>query len=105
MSKKFELIRQRDAMDCGPACLAMIAKYHGRHLRLEELRERCFITRTGVSLLGISEAAESLGLCTSYNQSLPTTLEAMGQAEVITSDKRLIERLLAPIYRLFSQNT
>lgn len=64
MSKKFELIRQRDAMDCGPACLAMIAKYHGRHLRLEELRERCFITRTGVSLLGISEAAESLGLRT-----------------------------------------
>lgn len=51
------------------------------------------------------EVAFPEGLRTSYNQSLPTTLEAMGQAEVITSDKRLIERLLAPIYRLFSQNT
>ena len=51
-------------MDCGPACLKMIAKYYGKTYSLENLRERCFITREGVSLLGISDAAESIGMRT-----------------------------------------
>ncbi len=51
-------------MDCGPSCLRMIAKYYGKSYSLEFLRERCFISREGVSLLGISEAAESIGMHT-----------------------------------------
>ena len=42
----------------------MIAKYYGKNYSLEFLREKCFITREGVSLLGISEAAESIGMHT-----------------------------------------
>lgn len=60
----FPIFHQRDSMDCDPTCLQMIAKFYGRHYRLETLRERCAISRTGVSLLGISEAAESLGFHT-----------------------------------------
>lgn len=48
-------------MDCGPTCLRMIADHYGRHYTLETLRQRCYIGRDGVSLLGISEAAESIG--------------------------------------------
>lgn len=55
---------QLDTMDCGPSCLRMIAQYYGKSYTLETLRERCFITREGVSLLGISEAAESIGMHT-----------------------------------------
>lgn len=55
---------QLDAMDCGPSCLKMIAQYYGKSYTLETLRERCFITREGVSLLGISEASESIGMRT-----------------------------------------
>ncbi len=55
---------QMDARDCGPTCLQMIAKYHGRTYRLQTLRERSFITREGVSLMGISHAAESVGFRT-----------------------------------------
>ncbi|MGM0665783.1 MAG: peptidase domain-containing ABC transporter [Bacteroidota bacterium] len=62
MSFPFE--RQADAMDCGPACLQMIARFHGKKFSLPDLRERSYITREGVSFLGISEAAESLGLRT-----------------------------------------
>jgi ATP-binding cassette subfamily B protein len=51
-------------MDCGPSCIRMIAKYYGKSYSLEFLREKCFITREGVSLLGISEAAESIGMHT-----------------------------------------
>ena len=48
-------------MDCGPTCLRMVADHYGRHYTLETLRQRCYIGRDGVSLLGISEAAESIG--------------------------------------------
>ncbi len=51
-------------MDCGPACLRMIAKYHGKHFTLQTLRKKCYITHEGVSMLGISEAAESIGFRT-----------------------------------------
>ena len=51
-------------MDCGPACLRMISKYYGHHYSLQTLRQKCFITREGVSLLGISDAAESIGFRT-----------------------------------------
>ena len=56
--------RQHDAMDCGPTCLQMIALYYGKRYSLQTLRERSFITREGVSMLGISDAAESIGFRT-----------------------------------------
>ena len=52
---------QHDVMDCGPTCLRMVAAFYGRHYSLEGLREKSFITREGVSMLGISEAAEKIG--------------------------------------------
>lgn len=62
--KNFPLIKQPDAMDCGPACLCMIAKYYGKTYTLEGLRKQSFIGRDGVSLLGISRAAEKIGFRT-----------------------------------------
>ena len=61
---KFPHYRQLDSMDCGPTCLRMIAKYYGRTYSPQTLRERSFITREGVSMLGISDAAESIGFRT-----------------------------------------
>jgi ATP-binding cassette, subfamily B, bacterial len=60
----FPFVRQPDAMDCGPACLKMIAAYYKMSFSLESLRKRCYITREGVSFLGLSEAADSLGFRT-----------------------------------------
>lgn len=60
----FPLYKQHDAKDCGPTCLKMIAKHYGRSLSLEWLREKCSITRLGVSMLGISEAAQAVGFRT-----------------------------------------
>lgn len=55
---------QNDHMDCGPACIKMVAKYYGRDFSLQFLREKAGIGKTGVSLLGISEAAEVIGFRT-----------------------------------------
>ena len=64
MTRRFPHTHQLDAMDCGPACLRMVARHYGKHYRLDTLRERCFITREGVSMLGISDAAETIGFRT-----------------------------------------
>ena len=42
----------------------MIAKFYGRVYSIQNLREKAFITREGVSMLGISEAAEAIGFRT-----------------------------------------
>lgn len=61
----FPHYHQLDAKDCGPTCLRMIARFYGKNYSLQTLRERSFITREGVSMLGISDAAESIGFHTS----------------------------------------
>jgi len=64
MPTKFPHYTQLDAMDCGPTCVRMIAKYYGHSFSLQTLREKSFLTRQGVSMLGMSEAAESIGFRT-----------------------------------------
>jgi ATP-binding cassette subfamily B protein len=53
-----------DAKDCGPACLKMIAKHHGKYFSLQYMRDKCGITKQGVSFMDLSHAAESIGLRT-----------------------------------------
>ena len=62
--KKIPLILQQDAMDCGPSCLAMICSYYGQQISCKQLRKICSLGKTGVSILGISKAAEIIGLKT-----------------------------------------
>lgn len=64
MKHSFPIYNQHDAMDCGPTCLRMVAAFYGKKFSLQYLRERCFISRQGVTMLGISEAAEKLGMHT-----------------------------------------
>jgi len=60
----FPFVKQPDAMDCGPACLKMVAGFYKMNFSLETLRKKCYITREGVSFLGLSEAADNLGFRT-----------------------------------------
>ncbi len=60
----FPFYKQLDAMDCGPSCVRMIAKFYGKSYSLQTLREKSYLSRDGVSMMGISEAAESIGFRT-----------------------------------------
>ncbi|MDP4709894.1 MAG: peptidase domain-containing ABC transporter [Saprospiraceae bacterium] len=62
MRRDFPFFQQLESMDCGPSCLRMVARYHGRYFSLEHLRELTQTGKQGVSLLEISDAAESLGM-------------------------------------------
>jgi ATP-binding cassette, subfamily B, bacterial len=57
-------IKQLDAMDCGPTCLAMVCRYYGKSISLQTLRDKTEISKEGVNLLGINNAAESIGFRT-----------------------------------------
>ena len=58
---KFHFYKQPNSKDCGPTCLRMVAKYYGKNISLEKLRQSSGFSKDGVSLLGIAEAAENIG--------------------------------------------
>jgi ATP-binding cassette, subfamily B, bacterial len=58
----FPFYKQLDRTDCGPTCLRVIAKYYGKVYSAEYLREKCHLTREGVSVAGIIDGAEAIGL-------------------------------------------
>jgi ATP-binding cassette subfamily B protein len=64
----FPFYKQLNNMDCGPTCLKMVAKFYGKHYNTDSIRQTAGFNKEGVSLLGISEAAEKLGFRTRGTQ-------------------------------------
>ncbi|MCB9263000.1 MAG: peptidase domain-containing ABC transporter [Flavobacteriales bacterium] len=62
--KQFPYYKQLDQMDCGPTCLKIVAKHYGRVYSLDYLRDICYINRIGVTISGIADGAEAIGLRT-----------------------------------------
>ena len=60
--RKFPVVHQIDAMDCGPAALGMICRHFGRNVSLARIRRLCFTSTDGTSLKAICSAANELGL-------------------------------------------
>ena len=58
---KFPFYKQAESKDCGPTCIKIIAKYYGKVLNTQKLRSLSETTREGSSLLGLSDAVESIG--------------------------------------------
>lgn len=70
---KFPIAYQSDSMLCGITCLQMICKFFGKQYSANYIEKLCFATHEGVSLLGISYAAEKLGF---YHKSIKTTIKS-----------------------------
>ena len=85
----FKNYLQYDVMDCGPTCLKMVAKHYGKTLALDRLRDMTKISRNGVSLFAISEAAEKIGFKT---------------AGAIVTYEQLINEVTVPAIIHWSQN-
>ena len=60
--RRVPLIRQTEAADCGLACLAMVASFHGHRVDLNTLRRRYPISLNGVTLRGLIQVAHQLHL-------------------------------------------
>lgn len=59
---KFRLFRQLEGMDCGPACIQMVAFHYGKTISLYKLRDLCNVTRLGVSGDDIVSGCVGIGL-------------------------------------------
>lgn len=75
----FPFYKQLNAMDCGPTCLRMVSKYYGKHYNADKLRQKTGYSKEGVSLLGISETAESIGFRT---RGMKITLAQLAQVQL-----------------------
>ena len=58
----FPIALQHDSRQCGVACLKILCEYYGVKYSLYDISHYCHASKRGVSMLGISEGAESLGL-------------------------------------------
>jgi WD40 repeat protein len=63
-SRPLPFIKQYDSILNGPMALSIITKHYGKTYSLQTLTERCFIAREDVTMLSLSDAAESIGMRT-----------------------------------------
>lgn len=61
MKQVFPNYKQTESKDCGPTCIKIIAKHYGKLINTQQLRTLSETTRSGSSLLGLSEAVENMG--------------------------------------------
>lgn len=66
--KHIRYLHQYDSMQCGITCLQMICEYYGKRYSLSFLEKLCTPTTEGISLLGLSKAANYLGFDTICTQ-------------------------------------
>jgi ATP-binding cassette subfamily B protein len=67
-------IQQTEAADCGPACLAMVLKFLGRDVMLDEVREAVGRGRDGADAASLVRGAEWYGL---FGRGLSLDLESL----------------------------
>jgi ATP-binding cassette, subfamily B, bacterial CvaB/MchF/RaxB len=60
--RRTPVVRQAEAAECGLACLAMVAGYHGHRIDLATLRRRFAMSLKGTSLKTLIEIADRIGL-------------------------------------------
>ncbi|MEG3440327.1 ABC transporter transmembrane domain-containing protein [Pannus brasiliensis CCIBt3594] len=72
--RRYPFFEQQSASDCGAACLVMIARYHGKRISVNRLREMANVTRDGASMKGLIAAAENIGFST---RPVKATLEGL----------------------------
>ncbi len=58
---RYPVVRQYDRVDCGPACLLAVLRFHGGDAGLAPVRSAAGTDASGTSLLGLYQAAETLG--------------------------------------------
>ena len=76
---KVPVIMQMEALECGAACLAMVAAYYGKWVPLEQVRRDCGVSRDGSNALNVLVAARSYGFAAKGYRYEPDSLRTDGQ--------------------------
>ena len=76
LSPRVPVILQSEAPECGIACLAMVASFHGHRTDLSAMRVRLSPSLKGITLKNVAQIAETMGM-TARGVQVP--LEALGK--------------------------
>ena len=76
---KVPVIMQMEALECGAACLAMVAAYYGNWVPLEQVRRDCGVSRDGSNARNVLVAARSYGFAAKGYRYEPDSLRTDGQ--------------------------
>ncbi|MBV8092433.1 MAG: peptidase domain-containing ABC transporter [Acetobacteraceae bacterium] len=79
-------LRQSEAAECGLACLAMVASYHGQLVDLASLRRRHPVSLKGITLVGMIEVADRMGLAGRPLRLEPESLDKLALPAVLHWD-------------------
>lgn len=77
---RYQAVLQHSEEDCGAACLATVAKHHGRTFAISRVREAVGTGARGTTLLGLSRGAEVLGFNTRQVKATPQLLDQLHKA-------------------------
>jgi ABC-type bacteriocin/lantibiotic exporter with double-glycine peptidase domain len=72
---KTAIVRQQNEEDCGAACVATVAKYHGRTFSISRVRSVVGTGMRGTTLLGLRRGAEALGFNARPVQATPELID------------------------------
>lgn len=75
----FPFFKQVSVIDCGPACLQMVAKYYGKDYALSTLSKLSGLSSKGASLHSMSRVAQRIGFNT---LSVKITVQEMREQEL-----------------------
>lgn len=85
---KRPVIIQHDAMQCGIACLAIVARYYGKSYALTDIEKICHATAEGVSMKAIGDAATAMGLRNAVGRTTLATLRNDRLPAILHWDQR-----------------
>jgi ATP-binding cassette subfamily B protein len=74
---KLKFVHQLESIDCGPACLAMVANFYKLKYSLKEIKSLCSVTRMGVSVQDIVNGSKKMGLIPHAIKVTPEQLEEL----------------------------
>lgn len=76
---KVPVIMQMEALECGAACLAMVAAYYDKWIPLEQVRRDCGVSRDGSNARNVLQAARSYGFVAKGYRYEPDSLRTDGK--------------------------
>ena len=86
--RRFPFVAEHDENDCGAACVAMIARHHGRAASLTLIRDAAASGQQGSSLTGIVQAGAAVGLAVTPYRISPDREDALALPAIIHWEDR-----------------
>lgn len=97
---KYPIYKQDDEISCGAYCIKMLLKYYKQDVEIADIKERCRLTRTGITIYGIVKCLESFNIeAKAYECDFDALLsEARFPAIILTKNEDLMHYMV--IYKI-----